>query len=276
MFRLDPMGRDIGDAYQQQCIESWRRSGFDPVSVNSANEPYNHSVRMVPASRDASRITGRPHVFLSDLLAVASAEASGRPFAVMNADLLIPRRAALATKVSDLPAGEFLFSRRVDIDQPTEIRGQPWYDGYDFFAGHADDISCLPDAGMVFGAPWWDHLLPLLMFTQGCRIYQFEPSVRHLKHDEQWSWAVWEKLGNRFITEVHTHVRDERYRSRLGDAITGRSGRLLPDLKYLLWKRLPKNIGEEPRRILNRVSEASVSFLDEIALDEPAVERTAR
>ena len=59
-----------------------------------------------------------------------------------------------------------------------------------------------PYAGMVFGAPWWDHFFPLLMLMQGCRIYQIEPAAMHLNHTERWNRPVWEALGQRFVAEI--------------------------------------------------------------------------
>ena len=266
MSRLNANGDEIGHEYQQSCIDSWRRAGFEPISVNSINEACSHSIRTIRVSRDASAIAGRPLVFLADLLNVASIEVQGRPFALMNADLFMPPSSALAAKVAQLRAGEFIFSRRIDIDQPSKTYGVPCPLGYDFFAGHADDISGLSDAGLVFGLPWWDHYLPLLMFMQGCHIYQIEPAVLHLNHTERWSWAVWETLGQRFVAEVQACVENKIYRSRLEDAIKGPTGRVISDLKYNLWKRLPKNAAGERRRILDRVGHANVSFLDEMSL----------
>jgi hypothetical protein len=264
LSRLDAQGEEIGADYQERCIESWHRAGFDPISVNSTSEPYRHSVRMIPVSRDASAVTGRPNVFLADLLAVASNEAEGGPVVLMNADLLIRPGTALAAAVGELGPGEFIFSRRIDIDRPDQTSGIPWIHGYDFFAGHAADISGLPDAGMVFGAPWWDHYLPLIMFGQGCRLYEAGPAVLHLAHEIQW-WQGWEELGHRFIAEMRTRVANESFRSRLDDAIKGRSGHLLPDLRYSVWKRLPKNAAFDRRRMLYRVATASRSFLNEVA-----------
>jgi hypothetical protein len=78
---------------------------------------------MIPVRRDASAITGRAHVFLADLLAVVSTEARGRPFVVMNADLIVPPTSALADRLAQIRPGEFIFSRRIDIDQPVRPTG---------------------------------------------------------------------------------------------------------------------------------------------------------
>jgi hypothetical protein len=266
IFRRNEKGDEIGEAYQLNCIESWRRAGFQPVSVNPTNEVYSHSVRMIPVSRDASAITGRAHVFLADLLAVVSTEARGRPFVLMNADLVIPSTSALAGRLAQIRPGEFIFSRRIDIDQLGQTDGVAPRWGYDFFAGHADDISELPDAGMVFGAPWWDYFFPLLMFMQGCRIYQIKPAVLHLNHTGRWNWVAWETLGQRFVAEIEARVSDKRYRLQLENAVKGKNGHLLWDLTYNILKRLPLIAAGERRRMLHRVAVANISFLDEISL----------
>ena len=242
---------------------SWKCAGFEPISVNWKDEPFGHPLRMIPVTRNASAITGRPHLFFADLLAAASVEAQGRPFALINADVIL-KPATLTARVAQLRPGEFIFSRRIDIDQLGQTEGVPYHSGYDFFAGHADDMSGLSDAGMVFGAPWWDHFFPLLMFMRGCRLYQIEPTALHLEHTDRWSWPTWEALGKRFISEIRPRITDETYRLRFEDAIERRTGRLLSDLKYKLWKRLPKNAISELPRILHRVSAVNVSFLNEI------------
>src|ERR1700730_10574743 len=48
--RLDAKGVEIGEAYQLACIESWKRAGFEPVSVNSKDETFEHALRMIPVS----------------------------------------------------------------------------------------------------------------------------------------------------------------------------------------------------------------------------------
>jgi hypothetical protein len=129
---------------------------------------------------------------------------------LMNGDLVLSRTTALAARVAQLRHGEFIFSRRIGIDQPDQRDGIPQRSGYDFFAGHADDISGLSDAGMVFGAPWWDHFFPLLMLMQGYRIYQIGPAVVHLNHAKRWNWPVWEALGQRFVAEIKTRLGMQR------------------------------------------------------------------
>lgn len=262
MSRLDTIGEDIGLAYQQNCIDSWHSAGFDPLSINSINEDYPHSVRMIPVWRDTSTMTGRPHVYLEDMLTIAATEAKGRPFVLTNADLVFPPTAGLTDRVKELRPGELIISRRIDIDSPACYDGIPYHCGFDFFAIHPNDVFGL-STEMVFGAPWWDHLFPLIMYIRGCKIYQSEATVLHLKHDERWEWQVWEALGQRFLVEMSINSNNGIYGLRLRKAVERRTGRLISDLIYNIWRRLPKHAAGESIRMLHRVSEANLSFLDE-------------
>lgn len=262
--RLDANGAEIGQAYQLYCIESWRRAGFEPVSVNSAKEAHPHGLRVISVASDASAITGRPHVFLANLLAVAATEAQGSPFALINADLILTAP-DISDRVAQLRPGEFIFSRRLDIGRLGQTVGTPYPHGYDFFAVHPNDIVDIPDIGMVFGAPWWDHFFPLLMFMRGCRIYQAEPLSLHLNHIDRYDSSLWTSLGPRFMAEIRPHITDAGYRKRLDDAVVCRSGRLLSDLKYKLRKILHWNPMGETQRMLILAADANVSFLDKMS-----------
>lgn len=259
MSRLDPNGVEVGAEYQLACIRSWGLAGFDPISVNSAKEPYNHAVPTMRVERDASAVSGRPHVLFSDMLATASNAADGRPFALMNADLMVPPSSDLASKVAALNPGEMIFSRRTDIERMDQVAGETYHRGFDFFAAHADDVRHLHDVGMVFGAPWWDHLFLLTMFMQGCKLRQIEPAVLHLKHDERWEQPVWEGLARQFVSVMKAGTTDAQYRAILDRAIKG------PGRRFLIWKRMRNHTISETTRMFRRVSDANLKFIDEIS-----------
>lgn len=275
MSRLATNGEEIGAAYQKACIDSWRDASFDPISVNSTNEDYPHAVRKIPVHRDASAVTGRPHVYLEDMLAVAAEEAEGKPFVLTNSDILLALTADLSDRVMSLQPGELIFSRRIDIDDMARNEGSPWHYGYDFFAVHPDDVFGL-STQMVFGAPWWDHFFPLMMYIRGCRILQSDPNqILHLKHDERWSWSVWEAFGQRFLIELNIAGNEETYRLRLRDTVEGRTGRFVSDLKYNFLRRLPWNAARGSVLMLHRVSDLNLSFLDGISLHSNGIDSSS-
>src|SRR5271166_1159277 len=104
--RLDRGGAEIGSPYRRDCIESWKRAGFLPLSVNSSRERVVADLcRTALVHRDASRVTGRPNVFVADLLSVACEHADGKPFVIVNSDLIM--RDQVAKLVENIQPGEF-------------------------------------------------------------------------------------------------------------------------------------------------------------------------
>jgi hypothetical protein len=253
--RLDKNGANIGHEYQQRCIDSWR--GFSALSVNSHKETTNFKIRTALVPRDASSVTGKPLVFFSDLLSIARDEAKGCPFAITNSDVILCN--GLMDRVANLAPGEFIYSRRIDTENPNDWSGTPFEAGFDFFACHPLDIEGFKTE-LVFGAPWWDHYLPIAMLRRGTNGLQLSPSVFHLKHEERWDWRTFQHFGKIFISEM-SKPRDD-YAVKLRRAIDHRTGRHLSDLKYHLWKRLPANAPGELDRLLVRVARANVEFLD--------------
>lgn len=262
MSRRDADGAEIGAAYQRRCIDSWRAAGFDPVSVNSSREPHPADVRVVQVGRDAEAVTGRPHVFFADLLDVA--RATRGPFAITNADIEFPPGTGLLESVGDIHPGEFVFSRRLDVET-LDGPGTPWQHGYDFFAGHADGLAGIPDIGLAFGAPWWDHYLPLVMHMNGVQIRQTEPVVLHLLHDDRWSAPLWKTLGRRFIVDMRPLITDDRYRVGLDDAIRRGTGSFKKDAVLRVLKRIPGHANDEPHAVIHRLGALNVSFLDAVS-----------
>lgn len=260
MSRIDANGVEIGPEYQSRCIDSWRTAGFDPVSINSSREPKPDGVRVIEVDRDAACLTGRPHVYFADMLTAGIA--SGTVFAITNADVTMAPH--LGASVAAMRPGEMIFSRRVDIDHMGETTGEPWPVGFDFFAMHAENASWMPNLGMVFGAPWWDHYLPIMMHALKVRVRQIEPAVYHLKHDDRWDWQTWTVLGHRLFSGIRTERGNLDYLQRMRRAELRRTGRVLSDIKYSVWKRLAANVNDEPKRILQRFSQLNVAFVDEI------------
>ena len=264
MTRLASNGEDIGLMYQKTCIESWRAASFHPVSINSSSEDYPHSVSKISLQRDARSVTGRPHVYFQDMLAAAAEESEGRPFAITNSDILLSAGTDLPDRVSSLRRGQAIFSRRIDIDEISSKEGLSWQYGYDFFAVHPDDIMGL-STDMVFGAPWWDHFLPLILHFSGCRINQIEPhQFRHLKHEDRWDWDVWEKLGCRFMAELKASCRDVQAEWNLTEDIAAFDCALSSDSTPISHEGPAHDLDIVPT--LHSVSDANLAYLDRVSI----------
>ena len=93
-------------AYLARCVQSWRDCGFAPVTVNSVNEALHPliadlGIEVVRVPRDAAAITGRPHVFLQDLLDAARSVSEERVF-IVNADIEVEMTQAARERLANL------------------------------------------------------------------------------------------------------------------------------------------------------------------------------
>src|SRR3954468_21601096 len=204
--RTNAAGEEIGASYQADCITSWIDAGFSPATINARSERVkpDSRIQQIMVERDAAEITGKPHPYFGDLLSAIAGQTDG-PFALVNADVLIPSHAGLAKRVTSLRPGQMLFGRRLNVAQ-LGTPGTPYFYGYDFFAAYSSDVAALAKTELVFGAPWWDHFFPLAMHLRGCQLTQLEPQVIHLNHDERWDPTTYKKVGDRFIAEIRPIV----------------------------------------------------------------------
>lgn len=275
MSRRSRDGKDLGEEYGARCIASWKRSGFAPVTVNARSElagkaAITEGVAQLVVDRDASEVTGKPHVFMSDLARAARGLGPG-PVALVNADIVLEPIDGVVERLRRLANGEMLVAKRLDVDDPEALAGAEYGDGFDFFAANAEDFAPLEESRLIFGAPWWDHYLPLAMVARRARLLFAPPGfARHLLHEQKWSWDVWQHLGDRFIEEIAAGLpRGEdpadaparEYARRLDRALaSGDDGPMVERIRGLL--RAPGS-GRRYAK-LRRVSAANIRFLDEV------------
>ena len=287
-------GRDVGAEYQEMCAASWHAAGFSEIiSVNSKSElaakPEIYTlaerlgVRVVAVDRDAANVTGRPYVFVSDLVTVGCDVAGNGNVAITNADILFTRE----PKAADLAAanakpGQFAIARRVAADLPGGPTREPWYWGFDFFVGDAADFRSAPDIGLVFGCAWWDHLFPALLYLAGKSMVHIDGSfAMHLEHEERASDEIRAKLGYHLLDEMEAFVRDQaarseftvRYAKSLRRVITDRSDKPLRDLAVSLRKRIPWRASTEELHLMHRFAAHNVNFIDEFRAPDQCLRR---
>ena len=90
----------------------------------------------------------------------------------------------MASSVLSLEQGTALVAKRLDVDDVVEDSMsviQPHLWGYDAFALHSRDIDRVEDIGLIFGAPWWDYMLPYSLILGGV-------SLRSISGPSGWPW----------------------------------------------------------------------------------------
>lgn len=272
--RLNANGEDIGAAYQRLCAKSWIEAGFTPVSVNSRREIEASpeivdlasalGVEVVPVDRDAHAIAGRANVFLTDVLAVGIKVSAAGPFAITNADIFLD--GAVIAGVAGLGPREFFMRRRIEIVSPENRDGQGYSGGFDFFALHSAAAAAIPDIGLLIGAPWWDHYLPILLTDHGCkRAGDIEGGVYHLEHEDRWNKEVWRNMGadlSAKIMRLLSSPEMDGYLRRIGQANVHDTGSIIRNFVYDVRQRLlPSYRRREVDRRLRRVSGVNISLI---------------
>lgn len=210
-LRQDCHGTEIGRDYLRSCIESWQNSGFTPISVNSQKEiqvncPDMEGVRYISVKRDASHATGKPLIYLNDLIHVAVTLASG-PVVITNADIFLDCTQEIRTFIQRLKPGKCLILKRFEIETAYARNGVESSFGYDFFAFHVKDIQKYAESKLVFGMPWWDHYVPIFLAFHGVSILtESTPCVFHLVHNERWNANHGVKYGFKFMDIVNSDI----------------------------------------------------------------------
>jgi hypothetical protein len=197
--RLIHDGQDIGPAWTRGCIASWQRAGYRVVSVNAHCEVDEvrrqyPDVQVVGVARDGRARTGRPLVFVADMLALM-ADSGHRSAAIANADVLCMNDAIDRLRGWE-PEG-YAYSNRMDIDDP-QFSNPRLHGGMDFLIANTHHLRTLTVPDFLFGTPWWDYWLPMALTglgVKGARLSVNQlPLIAHLAHADRWNGADF--LGN--------------------------------------------------------------------------------
>jgi hypothetical protein len=222
---------------------------------------------VVTTLRDAGARLGRPLPHIADILKVGVDR--GGVFAITNADILLSPAFDLARVAGELAEGTALIAHRIDVAAPDERSGKPYPVGFDFFVLHARDAARIPELGLWFGAPWWDHWVPIALALAGVDVRVVrEPCAFHLQHEERWNLDWWMELGLSYEAEldawsarlVEPSARAQALRHALGE--TRRLPSLRRRLRWLWNARTAGGRRLNARQRLDLLSWAAVRHLD--------------
>jgi hypothetical protein len=175
---------EVGTAYLAECVRSWRRAGFDVISLNSAQEievlvGQGYAAEYLPVSRDRPAIDD----FLTAIRGSQAAVAG-----IINADVLLLAEPGLLVAARDSADGMTLIER-INID-PDSLRpiGRSCF-GFDAFIFATAPLSRIdPGEEFLFGHPWWDYWFPIAYAAAGGRLRTIKaPVLFHLQHQQKWS-----------------------------------------------------------------------------------------
>lgn len=187
-----------------RCVASWRSQGFRVLSLNSATEldvltPAFPDVEFIEAFADAREETGKPHVYVDDLLQVL-AEQPERVCGIVNADILFRAEQGFGPWLRHHAAKGLVFGSRADMDSLSDTAGRMYSVGFDYFLFPADSIPRLSAQGIPMGTPWWDYMLPLSAMDHSLPVSRvISPMALHKRHDLNWSQGLFWQNGLRVL-----------------------------------------------------------------------------
>ena len=201
--RKNANGQEIGNAHLAACIESWRACGFEPVTVNAETEALHplikeHDVKVLRVPRDASEFTGRPHVFLNDLLGAALSLPTERIF-IINADIELEMNEKAIQRLGALGPTQAVGVRRRDYSGDKTKADAPYDGGIDLLGAGREALANIDCGQLIYGMPWWDHYLPLMLLWKDT---EFLPgsgvNIWHLVHEGRWNKKQYIRSGQEF------------------------------------------------------------------------------
>lgn len=259
--RLDNTGTDIGTNYLSRCVHSWRDNNFEPMSINADIERQPEilndlAIRRINVGRNAQELCGKPLVYLSDFVRSACEIANG-PVAITNSDILLDISSETLEKFNKIKPGQCFVAPRIDISSIESREGREYRYGYDFFVYHSQDLDKLMESQFVFGLPWWDHFLPVVMYSQGVRqIGADRMFAYHLLHNERWDWQLWIHLGRQYVDLMlnKSDYKEGEYIRNLRHAVNGYDQDLLNLLKIRIKRLTPSGREKDNIQALYRVA----------------------
>jgi hypothetical protein len=188
-------GRGLGTDYQRECIASWRRLGFDVVSLN----PRDEIETLLPLGYDVTFkevASKRPRI--NDFLAIMKDEPDAVA-GIINADCILVANDPIIALVIESARQGLVLTERLNVGaddlRPT---GMSCY-GFDFFLFSKHVLNEFKfDPEMAIGAPWWDYWFPIAYHLAGGQLFIAPaPILMHLDHPQGWSWEGWLARGRR-------------------------------------------------------------------------------
>jgi hypothetical protein len=186
---------EVGSNYLAECVRSWRRAGFDVVSLNGADE-IDRVVQQGYEVEYQTVFGARPTI--DDFLA-AIRKSQASVAGIINADVLLAANPEPLQTAADNDS--LILFERINID-PESMRpiGQSCF-GFDaFIFGTAPLHGIDQGEGFLFGHPWWDYWFPLAYVAAGGSLKLVKsPVLFHLQHQQNWNHEHYVVNGRKTI-----------------------------------------------------------------------------
>jgi len=220
------------DSLQNLAIQSWKDSGFTPLSVNTIaelNRYPEHAQELARMGVDCFSVEAPklPYPdYLPSLRAALLRVIAAFPeslIAVTNADIIFNLSESGLTTLRLLGEANCLVAHRTDIDslghkptladQSIVAEGNPSFfgSGIDFVAAKACSFSTTLDClsgDLILGLPWWDLFLPLALVASNHNLNHLDSTqFLHFRHSDRWEEKWWNLIGKKSSRFFYLAVR---------------------------------------------------------------------
>ena len=202
---------------QKDAINSWRKLGFEVISVNSRIEIDDISkefpeITFVEADRNACSYAGKPFVYFDDVLAALDRSGSS-VCGIVNSDILLITDGEFLNYIGKEATKSFVIGSRMDVASLSELQGEEYFAGFDFFFFDRAFIREYPHSVFCLGLPWWDYWAPIVPLMKGITVKQLiTPVAYHVKHSQNWSMQLFNDYSIKFrnhLIENHLYSKIE-------------------------------------------------------------------
>jgi hypothetical protein len=188
-------GRKLGATYQRECIASWRRLGFDVVSLNARAEieallPLGYEVTFKETAASPPRINDFLTVIKEEPAAVAG---------IINADCMIVANDPAISLVLQSAGQGLVLVERLNIGADDLRATGTSCCGFDLLLFAKQVLNVLEfDSEISIGTPWWDYWYPITYQSAGGELFSAPaPMLIHLDHPQGWSYETWLATGRK-------------------------------------------------------------------------------
>jgi hypothetical protein len=190
-LRRTVQGEEIGPAYQDACLNSWKEAGFRIVSLNCDSEIHELKKREI-AVEFVSNGSQSERSKIASLLSLIAKSGNGVA-AIINGDCLLIHYGEFIETVSRSALESIVLLERLNL-APATLRptGAHCYgfDGFFFDTRFIVDLEST-DSWLI-GEPFWDYWFPLSLIHAGARLKMPDaPSLIHVNHEIGWRWGAW-------------------------------------------------------------------------------------
>jgi hypothetical protein len=173
---------------QTQAIRSWLKLGLKVISLNCPDEISQlktdfPTVEFVPQENTGLEITGKPVMFIAEILNYFSSQ-STEIVGIVNSDIKLDTSSTTLEMIKLHSKEAFYFGPRYEVENFETMEGpiDPW--GFDYFFFDKSFTSLWPNHQFCMGMPFWDHWFPLMAILHGKKVSRPTlPFGWHIPHE---------------------------------------------------------------------------------------------